>query len=248
MLTKDNSLLTNFTFFNQPLSTISDEKILIYAINAHSFNVSKSDIKFKEAMLHEKTILLPDGIGIVWALNFLRRKNLKRITGMDLMNFELKKLDKIGGKCFFLGSSESTLLEIKNKINIQYPNIKVAYYSPPFSDTFTSMENDSMIKSVNEFTPDVLFVGMTAPKQEKWAHQNFDLLSTGHICCIGAAFDFYAGTLKRAPRWMMNYGLEWLYRLFKEPVRMFNRYVIGITKFIITVLKEKFLIRRSVVS
>ena len=247
MLKKEDSLLTNYTFFNQPLSTISDEKTLIYAINAHSFNVSKSDIDFREAMLHKKAVLLPDGIGIVWALNWLKRINLKRITGMDIMYYELNKLEKTGGKCFFLGSSDSTLQGIKNKINIQYPNVKVASYSPPFADTFTTEENNIMLERINEFTPDVLFVGMTAPKQEKWAHKNFDLLRTGHICCIGAAFDFYSGTLKRAPKWMMNYGLEWLYRLIKEPIRMFNRYMIGNPKFIINILKERFLISKPII-
>ena len=246
MLKKEDSLLSNYTFFNQPLNAIRDEKTLIYAINAHSFNVSKTDIDFRKAMLHEKAILLPDGIGIVWALNWLKRIRLKRITGMDILFFELNKLEKTGGKCFFLGSSESTLQGIKKKINIQFPNVKIATYSPPFASTFTKEENDTMIEKINEFTPDVLFVGMTAPKQEKWAFKNFDLLNTGHICCIGAAFDFYSGTLKRAPQWMMDYGLEWLYRLIKEPIRMFNRYMIGNPKFILNVLRERFLISKTV--
>jgi len=246
MLKKEDSLLSNYTFFNQPLNAIRDEKTLIYAINAHSFNVSKTDIDFRKAMLHEKAILLPDGIGIVWALNWLKRIRLKRITGMDILFFELNKLEKTGGKCFFLGSSESTLQGIKKKINIQFPNVKIATYSPPFASTFTKEENDTMIEKINEFTPDVLFVGMTAPKQEKWAFKNFYLLNTGHICCIGAAFDFYSGTLKRAPQWMMDYGLEWLYRLIKEPIRMFNRYMIGNPKFILNVLRERFLISKTV--
>lgn len=240
-----DSLLTSYTFFNKPLSTIPEEKTLIYAINAHSFNVSKIDIGFREAMLHEKAVLLPDGIGIVWALNWLKRVNLKRITGMDILYFELDKLEKIGGKCFFLGSSETTLLSIKQKLNIQYPKVKIAYYSPPFADTFTAEENNTMINRINEFKPDVLFVGMTAPKQEKWAFSNFNYLDSGHICCIGAAFDFYSGTLKRAPQWMMDSGLEWFYRLLKEPIRMFNRYMLGNPKFILNIIKERRLLKND---
>ena len=96
-----------------------------------------------------------------------------------------------------------------------------------------------MVDKINAVKPDVLFVGMTAPKQEKWAYEHFDNLETGHICCIGAAFDFFSGTLRRAPEWMMKSGLEWLYRLIKEPVRMFRRYVIGHPKFIYYIFKEK---------
>jgi N-acetylglucosaminyldiphosphoundecaprenol N-acetyl-beta-D-mannosaminyltransferase len=96
-----------------------------------------------------------------------------------------------------------------------------------------------MIDIVNEVNPDVLFVGMTAPKQEKWAYQHFGELLAGHVCCIGAVFDFYAGTVKRAPNWMILIGMEWSYRLIKEPRRMWRRYLIGNALFIGNILKEK---------
>jgi N-acetylglucosaminyldiphosphoundecaprenol N-acetyl-beta-D-mannosaminyltransferase len=81
-----------------------------------------------------------------------------------------------------------------------------------------------MIQAVNSVQPNVLFVGMTAPKQEKWAYQHIEILKAGHVCCIGAVFDMYAGTVNRAPRWMIQVGLEWFYRLIKEPTRMWRRY------------------------
>jgi N-acetylglucosaminyldiphosphoundecaprenol N-acetyl-beta-D-mannosaminyltransferase len=96
-----------------------------------------------------------------------------------------------------------------------------------------------MIDAVNAVEPEVLFVGMTAPKQEKWAHQHYDQLQVGHVCCIGAVFDFYAGTVKRAPNWMIRIGMEWFYRLIKEPRRMWRRYLIGNVKFIRYILIEK---------
>ena len=96
-----------------------------------------------------------------------------------------------------------------------------------------------MIRKVNDFNPDVLFIGMTAPKQEKWAYQHFNELEAGHICCIGAVFDFYAGNIERAPGWMIDSGLEWLFRLLKEPRRMWRRYLIGNSKFIWLIIKEK---------
>ena len=97
-----------------------------------------------------------------------------------------------------------------------------------------------MLEKINAFEPDALFVGMTAPKQEKWAYEHFTHLQAGHICCIGAVFDFYAGTISRAPQWMIQMGLEWLYRLIKEPRRMWRRYLIGNSKFIWAVVKEKY--------
>ena len=97
-----------------------------------------------------------------------------------------------------------------------------------------------MLHAVNAVQPDVLFVGMTAPKQEKWAYHNHPNLLAGHTCCIGAVFDFYAGTVQRAPRVFINLGLEWFYRLAKEPRRMWRRYLIGNVKFIRAIIKEKY--------
>ena len=99
-----------------------------------------------------------------------------------------------------------------------------------------------MIDAVNRVEPDVLFIGMTAPKQEKWAFKYYQMLNAGHICCIGAVFDFYAGTVKRAPEWMISLGMEWFYRLIREPRRMWRRYLIGNIKFIGYILREKLLI------
>ena len=154
--------------------------------------------------------------------------------------YEMQRLDAIGGKCFFLGSSESTLQRIKNRAAKEYPNVKIYTYSPPFKSEFSEMENKVMIDTVNAVQPDTLFVGMTAPKQEKWAHHNYDELRVGHVCCIGAVFDFYAGTVKRAPHWMIKMGLEWFYRLISEPRRMWRRYILGNALFIRHILAEKF--------
>ena len=145
-----------------------------------------------------------------------------------------------GGKVFFLGSTEETLAKILERAAKEYPNVEVGTYSPPYKPEFSEKDNAAMIAAVNAFKPDVLFVGMTAPKQEKWAYKNFEQLEVGHVCCIGAVFDFYAGTINRAPQWMLRLGLEWFYRLVKEPKRMWRRYLIGNTKFIYYVLREKF--------
>jgi len=223
-------MLDNYTLFNEPLSTINAPKVLINTINAHSFNTVQIDKDFGEA-LESSNILLPDGVSVVWAMRMLTGMKLKKVAGADLFFYEMKRLNEIGGKCFFLGSSNDTLQLILKKAAIEYPNVKVFSYSPPYKPVFSDEDNKAMIDEVNAVQPDVLFIGMTAPKQEKWAHSHFDELQVGHVCCIGAVFDFYAGKINRAPNWMIKIGMEWFYRLVKEPKRMWRRYLIGNMKF-----------------
>lgn len=231
-------MLQNYTLFNQSLNAINQQKTLINTLNAHSFNTLHSDEDFNTA-LHHSNVLLPDGIGVVWAMRLLTGQKLRKIAGADLFFYEMDRLNKSGGKCFFLGSSDETLLKIQKRAAKEYPNVQVFSYSPPYKSEFSKEDSKSMIDRINAVEPDVLFVGLTAPKQEKWAYQNFGMLQVGHVCCIGAVFDFYAGNIKRAPQWMILIGMEWSYRLIKEPRRMWRRYLIGNAKFIGYILMEK---------
>jgi len=231
-------MLQNYTLFNQQLVEINQPKVLINTLNAHSYNTLQKDENFGKALLNSD-VLLPDGISVVWAMRLLTGKKLHKIAGHDLFSFEMQRVNNIGGTCFFLGSSEETLQKIVKRAETEYPNIKVYTYSPPYKNKFCKIDNNAMIEAVNAVKPDVLFIGMTAPKQEKWANQNFQKLEAGHICSIGAVFDFYAGTVKRAPQWLIHLGMEWSYRLVKEPRRMWKRYLIGNVKFISLILIEK---------
>lgn len=217
---------------------VDGHNIQINTINAHSYNVAKKDSKFA-TILKESDYLLPDGQSIVWAKRWLQGEELKRIAGFDLFQWEMKRINLRRGKCFFLGSTIETLEKIQDKISVEYPNIQVKVFSPPYKSEFSAEENQQMISQINIFNPDVLFVGMTAPKQEKWVYDNAKFLKTGHICSIGAVFDFYAGNIKRAPQKWQNLGLEWLYRLVKEPKRMWKRYILGNTLFIYYMICEK---------
>lgn len=231
-------MLQNYTLFNRNLDDINQQKVLINTINAHSFNTLKKDEVFNKA-LQSSNILLPDGISMVLAMRLLTGQKIQKIAGADLFAYEMKRLNTIGGKCFFLGSSESTLKKIRERAKKEYPNVKIHTYSPPFRTEFSAAENKIMIDEINAVMPDTLFVGMTAPKQEKWAYNHYEELKVGHVCCIGAVFDFYAGTVKRAPEWMIEIGMEWLYRLLSEPRRMWRRYIIGNTLFIWYIFLEK---------
>lgn len=232
-------MLQKLELYNAPLQEIQPSKKLINTINAHSYNTLRKDAIFRQA-LQASDMLLPDGISVVMALRLLKGLKIKKIAGYDLFRYEMARVHQQGGKCFFLGSSEETLERIRKRALLDYPGLQVHTYSPPYKPIFNDEDNRAMIESVNVVMPDVLFVGMTAPKQEKWCYQFFNELQAGHICCIGAVFDFYAGTVKRAPSWLINIGLEWFYRLVREPRRMWRRYLIGNTEFVIGILKEKF--------
>lgn len=221
------------------LSLLPEGKLLINTINAHSYNIALRDILFQEALLNGGA-LIPDGASMVLAFKFLRREKIERIAGWDLFQYEMNKLNAKGGVCFFLGSSERTLELVREKAKEVYPNIKIVTYSPPYKKEFSEEDNKAMIDTVNSVNPDLLWIGMTAPKQEKWAYVHLDELNVHcHIGTIGAVFDFFAGTVQRAPQWWQKNGLEWAYRLLKEPKRMWRRYIIGNTLFLWNILKEK---------
>ncbi|MBO4742756.1 MAG: WecB/TagA/CpsF family glycosyltransferase [Bacteroidales bacterium] len=223
------------------LNDIPDGKVLINTINAHSYNTALEDEAFAEA-LQKGDYLVPDGMSIVKACRFLKAESCptERIAGWDLFEFEMTRLNSRSGKCFFMGSSEDVLAKIKERAAVDYPGILVESYSPPYKQEFSEEDNAAIVNAINAANPDLLWIGMTAPKQEKWAHAHWPELNINcHCGTIGAVFDFYAGTVKRAPEWMQKAGLEWLHRLLSNPKRMWRRYVVGNVKFIRNVIKEK---------
>ena len=143
-------------------------------------------------------------------------------------------------KVMFMGSSEKVLGMIREKAKVVYPHVEVVTYSPPYKPEFTEEDNAAIIKAINDANPDLLWIGMTAPKQEKWAYSHWGELDIHcHCGTIGAVFDFFAGTAKRAPKWWQEHSLEWLYRLIIEPKRMWRRYIIGNALFLWNVWKER---------
>ncbi len=224
------------------ISLLPSGKLLINTINAHSYNTARKDALFAEALL-KGDVLIPDGASIVKACRWLKAKSRpqERCAGYDLFDFEMKRLNERGGTCFFLGSSHAVLELIRRRAAVEYPHIRVLTYSPPYKAEFSEEESWAMIEAVNRANPDLLWIGMTAPKQEKWAYAHWDELEIHcHCGTIGAVFDFYAGTVKRAPQWWQRHSLEWLYRLWKEPRRMWRRYIVGNTLFVGYVWLEKY--------
>lgn len=137
----------------------------------------------------------------------------------------------------FMGSSEKVLDLIVKRATKVYPHLKIVTYSPPYKPEFSEEDNKAIIDAINAANPDLLWIGMTAPKQEKWTYSHWDELNIHcHVGTIGALFDFFAGTVERAPMWWQRHGLEWLYRLLKEPKRMWRRYIIGNALFLFNVI------------
>ena len=139
----------------------------------------------------------------------------------------------------FMGSSQKVLDLIVKRAAEVYPHLKVVTYSPPYKPEFSDEDNKAIIEAINAADPDLLWIGMTAPKQEKWTYTHWKELNIHcHVGTIGAVFDFFAGTVERAPMWWQRHGLEWLYRLLKEPKRMWRRYIIGNALFLWNMTKE----------
>jgi len=232
--------IMSYNVFTDPLSTIAitETKQIINTINPHSYVTAKSDPLFETA-LRDSDVLLPDGSGIVIAAQKLHGRQIQKIAGADLHLHLLQLLNDQKKKCFYMGSSQHTLDKIKEKLNREYPDIKAEFYSPPFKPEFTDEDNGAIVQAINDFEPDVLFVGMTAPKQEKWLHTHKNVLEVKVACSIGAVFDFYAGTVQRPSQFWIDLHLEWLPRLLKEPKRLWRRNFVSTPLFLIDLLGYK---------
>ena len=232
------------------LATLPKGKLLINTINAHSFNTAKKDKLFAEALTNGDA-LIPDGVSIVKACRWIKAKSQpkERIAGWDLFEFEMNKIEQLEIRnvssssqrtVMFMGSSQKVIDIIVKRAAEVYPHLKVVTYSPPYKPEFSDEDNKAIIDAINAADPDLLWIGMTAPKQEKWTYSHWSELNIHcHVGTIGAVFDFFAGTVERAPMWWQRNGLEWLYRLLKEPKRMWRRYIIGNALFLWNMLKEK---------
>jgi N-acetylglucosaminyldiphosphoundecaprenol N-acetyl-beta-D-mannosaminyltransferase len=229
----------NYEVFVDNLDTIDlQTKKVINTINPHSYITAKNDAYFKEA-LQKSDLLIPDGSGIVLAAKQIYKANIKKIAGTDLHYFLLGKINEQSGKIFYMGASQNTLDKIEERIHKEYPNILVQSYSPPFKPEFSKEDNDIIVSKINAFCPDVLFIGMTAPKQEKWLHEHKKQLHFKVASSIGAVFDFFAGTVERPSQFWLDLHLEWLPRLLKEPKRLWRRNFVSTPLFLLEIFLYK---------
>jgi N-acetylglucosaminyldiphosphoundecaprenol N-acetyl-beta-D-mannosaminyltransferase len=212
----------------------------IVCANPHSLVVAAGDPPFAEA-LRTADLLLPDGTGIVVAGRLMGTPFAERVAGPDFFRAFSEQASRLGGvSYFFLGSNHQVLDRITARLAAEHPELRVAgSYAPPFKPEFAPEDDEQMLAAIRAARPDVLWVGMTAPKQEKWIARNRSRIDVPLVVAIGAAFDFYAGTRKRAPAWMCRLGLEWLPRLIREPRRLWRRNVVSTPLFLIRLMQQR---------
>jgi N-acetylglucosaminyldiphosphoundecaprenol N-acetyl-beta-D-mannosaminyltransferase len=184
-------------------------------------------------------LVLADGNPVVWASKLLGTPLKALVTGSDLFPALCRHAAEKNHTLFFLGGLEGVAQKAADELKKMYPQINVAgVYSPPFGFDKNAEENNKIIRMINAVKPHILFVGVGAPKQEKWIYNNIGSLDINVALAIGASFDFVAGTIKRAPKAFRNMGMEWFWRFSSEPKRLFKRYFIDSSRFLPIIYKQ----------
>jgi N-acetylglucosaminyldiphosphoundecaprenol N-acetyl-beta-D-mannosaminyltransferase len=209
-----------FTVFSDDLKKIPiyGEKCRVVncSISPNNYGLATKDPEFK-SILQKTDFLVLDGVYFALASILLKGKNIKKNQGPEVYKHFITRLNETSGRAFFLGSSETVLKRIEDRIKREYPNISVASFSPPFKKEFSEEDNKEMVSKINEFNPNVLFVGMTAPKQEKWSVKHRDQLNCNLAVSIGNVFDWYAETQKTIHPFFFKIRMAWLVRIFLRP-------------------------------
>ncbi len=215
---------------------ISRTSSTVYFAGAHMFFEAYKNKDFL-ALVNKADIVAPDGKPVVWILRLLYGIKQQRVAGMDAISDLLQRMEKEQLPVYFYGGSQAMLDKSEVYIRKAYPNLIVAgSYSPPFRE-LTEQEQDEIVTNINAVSPAIVFVILGCPRQERWAASMKGRINAV-IAAVGAAIPVAVGMNKRAPAWMQQSGLEWLYRLFQEPRRLFKRYATANSLFIWVMFKE----------
>lgn len=222
-------------YIKKNIDTLSGQYICVS--NVHTTVSSYFNTNYC-AIQNNAIMALPDG----GPLSTIGRKrgfsDMERVTGPDLMDEIFKSSEENQYKHYFYGSTDNTLKKLRKSLIDKYPDINiVGMHSPPFRD-LTSQEDDLAVKKINDCNPDFIWIGLGAPKQEKWMSDHREKVN-GLMLGVGAGFDYFAGNIKRAPHWMQKNNLEWFYRLVQDPKRLFKRYLKTNIIFLILIARGK---------
>jgi N-acetylglucosaminyldiphosphoundecaprenol N-acetyl-beta-D-mannosaminyltransferase len=205
--------------------------------NVHTTVMSYENKDYR-TIQNNAAMALPDGYPLSKYCRMNGVRHAKRVTGPDLMLEMFKISPNTGYRHFFYGSNDETLKIMKDKLEQNYQGIQIAgMYAPPYRP-LTAKEDEEVIRLINAANPDIIWVGLGAPKQEIWMSEHAEIVN-GVMIGVGAGFDFFAGNVKRAPLIVQKLGLEWLHRLFQDPKRLWKRYVTTNYKFVKYILREK---------
>jgi len=204
--------------------------------NVHTVVTSKKNTSLREST-NKSFLSLPDGKPLSVYAKLKGYSDVEQVAGPDFMPLCIKEFPD--ARHYFYGSTQLTLDKLKENLILRFPEISiVGMVSPPFRE-LTSLEREEVQKNINLAKPDFVWVGLGAPKQEEWMMENYAELCPAILFGVGAAFDFHAGLLERCPKWMQNAGLEWFYRLIREPHRLWKRYLVTNSLFLFYITKQQ---------
>jgi N-acetylglucosaminyldiphosphoundecaprenol N-acetyl-beta-D-mannosaminyltransferase len=224
------------TLFIDIITTKNKLRVCVTPVNCILWARKNKELK---ELYNSADMCTADGVPLIWVSKLLGNPIRGRVTGLDLLPEFSKVAAKEDFTFFFLGAGDGVAERLKQKLESENPGLNVVgTYSPPYAETFSDEENQKMIDIINEAKPNVLWVSLTAPKQDYWIYEHFDKLDVNIAIGVGAAFDVVVGDIKRSPEWMQKYGLEWFYRLIKEPKRLYRRYLIEAPRFLPLVMLQ----------
>lgn len=207
------------------------EQAFVVTANAEIIMMCQQDKEYNNIVSEQADLVLPDGAGAVWAGRYLGNEVPERVAGFDLYNQLLKLSADKGYKAYFFGGAPGVAEAAKNKAEELYPGVQIVGCRNGY---FNETEEEAIIKEINDATPDMLFVALGAPKQEKWLVKYRNQLKPRVLMGIGGSFDVLAGKMERAPKWMQEASLEWAFRLYKQPSRFMR--MLALPKFVLKVI------------
>lgn len=207
------------------------EQAFVVTANAEIIMLCQQDKEYNNIVSEQADLVLPDGAGAVWAGRYLGNEVPERVAGFDLYNQLLKLSADKGYKAYFFGGAPGVAEAAKNKAEELYPGVQIVGCRNGY---FTEAEEEAIIKEINDAAPDMLFVALGAPKQEKWLVKYRNQLKPRILMGIGGSFDVLAGKMERAPKWMQEASLEWAFRLYKQPSRFMR--MLALPKFVLKVI------------
>jgi N-acetylglucosaminyldiphosphoundecaprenol N-acetyl-beta-D-mannosaminyltransferase len=218
-------------------TAISQQKQIHHVVvNAGKIVAMQDDLQLRQSV-NQSDLINADGQAVVWASKILGKALKERVAGIDLMENLVELAYKKEHKIFFFGAKEEIVKKVVETYSEMYSTNIIAGYRNGY---FKKSEEKQIAIDISKSGANILFVGISSPTKENFLYQNRELLSkVNFVMGVGGSFDVVAGIVKRAPLWMQNYGLEWFYRFVQEPKRMWRRYLVGNSKFILLVLREK---------
>ncbi len=210
-------------------------------INASKVNLMEKDSELRR-IVNSCPLINADGASILWAAKRLGVPLKERVTGIDLFTKLVERANEKGYKIYLFGAKEEVVVKVKQIFEEKYPDLKIVGYRNGY---FTDADEPEMVENMAKSGADMMFVAFSSPKKEYWVNKYIDKLNIPFVMGVGGSFDVVSGMTDRAPLWMQKHSLEWFYRFLQEPRRMWKRYFVGNTKFVLLTYKTKFRARKA---